>query len=90
MGKNASHDYFSAVLSQESITCAIYRRLCQWGGQVNKWFPASKVRILQEIVHDFARRDNLEDSVLNQLLGWECALGQIVDTPGFSYSPIKG
>lgn len=82
MEKECPRDYFSVELSRERITSTIYRRLCQWGGtrELQNWFPLNKVRKLQEIVHRFVHMDNLEVDLLNKLWGWECALGQIIDT----------
>lgn len=69
---------------EQCIVGAVYSRLLRWGGSTkslkDRWLPANKVRLLQELVRDYVETYNLERELLDQLPGWTCALGQIIDT----------
>lgn len=68
---------------EQCVVDAIYDRLRQWGGSSRstrgEWIPANKVRLLQELVRDYVETYNLERDLLDQLPGWTCALGQIIN-----------
>lgn len=84
MEKTCSHSCPQNSPPEQSIVDAVYERLCRWGGSAESpqgiWLPANKARLLQELVRDYVETYNLERELLDQLPGWTCALGQIIDT----------